>query len=56
MNKDKFIEILIDVLYICAFFEFLTYLFTKKSVFMFCGGVFLILASTILIIHNKNKK
>ena len=55
MNK-KIIEILIEILYVCAVFGFLTYLSIKKSAFMFCGGLFLIVASIMSIINSKSNK
>ena len=49
-------ELIIKVLYALSALGYLTYLFTKESEFMFFGGLFLIAASIMLIINNKNKK
>ena len=47
-------ETIIKVLYGLAVLGFITYLVTKQSGFMFCGGLLLIVASVMLIV-NKNK-
>jgi len=52
MKKETITNILNGV----AAFLFMMYLCTKKSEFMFFGGLFLIAASIMLIITNKNKK
>lgn len=49
-------EIITRVLYLLAIIGFVIYLITKKSEFMFFGGLFLIVASVMLIISNKSKK
>ena len=48
--------IIIKIFYLVAIIGFVTYLITKKSGFMFCGGLLLIVASTLKIINDKNKK
>ncbi len=52
MNK----EIIAKILYALAALGFIIYLFTKNSGFMFCGSLFLIAASLVLIVCKKNKK
>ena len=49
-------EIITRVLYLLAIIGFIVYLITKKSEFMFFGGLFLIVASLIVIICKKDKK
>lgn len=49
-------EIIIKIFYVLAIIGYLTYLFTQKTAFMFCGGLFMIIASIMLIINNKKKK
>ena len=53
MKKE---EIIIKILYVLALISFLGSLITKKTYFMFCGGVILTAASTMLIIYNKKQK
>ena len=48
-------EIIIKVFYALSALGYITYLFTEKSAFMFCGGIFLIAASLMLIINNKKR-
>jgi hypothetical protein len=48
-------ETIVKILYALAVVGFLTFLLTRRSAFMFCGGVLMIAASIILIVHNKNK-
>lgn len=52
MKKETFIRII----YGCAAIGFITYLATQKSVYMFCGGLLLTIASVMVIMNNKNKK
>ena len=49
------IKIITKILYCLALVGFIIYLATKKSEFMFFGGLFLIAASIMLIISKKNK-
>ena len=49
-------EIVSKIFYGLAVIGFVIYLITKKSEFMFFGGLFLIIASLILIICKKDKK
>lgn len=55
IKKNNLKEIIIKVFYALSALGYITYLFTEKSAFMFCGGLFLIVASIMLIINNKNK-
>ena len=51
MKKD----LIIRIIYGFGALGFLLYLITKNSEFMFFGGVFLIIASTLFIINKKEK-
>ena len=51
MKKDRIIQIL----YIISICWYLVYLFTKEAGYMFCGSIFMIAASIMLIINNKKK-
>ena len=53
MNKSTIIS---DIFFTLAVIFFLTYLFTKRSGFMACGGVSMIIGSTIMIICAKKSK
>ena len=48
--------IIVKLLYALALLSFLLYSITKYSEFMFFGGVFLIIASTLFIIGKMSKK
>lgn len=52
MKKERITKIL----YAFASLGYFIYMVTRKSEFMFFGGLFLIAASIMLIICNKNKK
>ena len=53
----KNMEIITRIIYGLAICGFITYLITKNSMFMFIGGLLLIIASTMQIIFvNKKKK
>ena len=52
MKKERITKIL----YAFAILGYITYIATKKSEFMFFGGIFLIAGSIMLIICNKNTK
>ena len=54
--KNKIMEIIIKILYVLSIFGYLTFLFTKNSAFMFCGGLFMIVASIMLLVYNKLKE
>ena len=54
--KNKIIKIIIKILYAFAILGFLTFLITKNSAFMFCGGLLMIAASIMLLVNSKNKK
>lgn len=49
-------EMVSRIFYALAILGFVIYLITKKSEFMFFGGLFLIVASLIVVICNKDKK
>lgn len=46
-------ETIIKVLYGLAALGFFTYLVTKQSGYMFCGGLLMIVASVMLILKKK---
>ena len=48
-------DIIIKVLFVLAVLGFITYLATRNSAFMFCGGLLMIVAGIMLIISKKNK-
>ena len=51
MKKERIIQIL----YLLSATNFFIYLTTKKSGFLFCGGILSIVASVMLIISNLKK-
>lgn len=51
----KKVTIIIKILSVLAIVSFITYLITKSTAFMFCGGLFLLTASILSIVNSKSK-
>ena len=49
-------ELTNKILYLISIVFNVTFMCTKEYMFMFFGGIFLIAASIMLIVNNKNKK
>lgn len=53
MNRSTIIT---DIFFVLAVILFLTYLITKRTGFMACGGTSMIIGSVIMIICTKKSK